>query len=90
MTIASQGLREGLFYERFLSASSQPIFADVRRSSVLNLAHLYRFQEQHAEHQPRPHAEDRADDGGVEEAPHDPQLTDGVSDGTDRWPARPD
>jgi exopolyphosphatase/guanosine-5'-triphosphate,3'-diphosphate pyrophosphatase len=50
MMISSQGLREGLFYERFLKGISEPMFADVRRASVLNLAHLYRFQEQHAEH----------------------------------------
>jgi exopolyphosphatase/guanosine-5'-triphosphate,3'-diphosphate pyrophosphatase len=60
ITICSQGLREGLFYERFLSEdngngrpidhSAPPMFADVRRASVLNLCHLYRFQEQHAQH----------------------------------------
>jgi exopolyphosphatase/guanosine-5'-triphosphate,3'-diphosphate pyrophosphatase len=52
MTICSQGLREGLFYERFLAseAGAPPIFGDVRRASVLNLAHVYRFQEKHAEH----------------------------------------
>lgn len=52
MTICSQGLREGLFYERFFEAPAgeTPMFADVRRASVLNLAHLYRFQEHHAEH----------------------------------------
>jgi exopolyphosphatase/guanosine-5'-triphosphate,3'-diphosphate pyrophosphatase len=50
MTISSQGLREGLFYERFLFGSGDPIFENVRQSSVLNLAHLYRFQEKHAEH----------------------------------------
>lgn len=52
MTICSQGLREGLFYERFFEAGGDetPMFEHVRRSSVLNLAHLYRFQEHHAEH----------------------------------------
>lgn len=52
MTICSQGMREGLFYEHFLSSEpgDTPLFADVRRASVLNLAHLYRFQEQHAGH----------------------------------------
>lgn len=50
MTISSQGLREGLFYERFLSGGGEPLFEDVRRASALNLAHLYRFQEQHADH----------------------------------------
>lgn len=51
MTVCSQGVREGLFYEQFLSAKNGlPIFRSVRESSVLNLAHLYRFQEQHAHH----------------------------------------
>ena len=50
MTISSQGLREGLFYERFLFGSGDPIFENVRQATVLNLAHLYRFQEKHAEH----------------------------------------
>lgn len=52
MTVCGQGLREGLFYERFLGTAegSPPIFENVRRASVLNLAHVYRFQEKHAEH----------------------------------------
>lgn len=58
MTICSQGLREGLFYERFFGtgggstnkAPDAPIFENARRAAVLNLAHLYRFQERHAEH----------------------------------------
>ncbi len=51
MTISSQGLREGLFYERFLNGNgTTPMFASVRQATVLNLAHLYRFQEKHAEH----------------------------------------
>lgn len=50
LTISGQGLREGLFYEQFLSGSGLPMFENVRQASVLNLAHLYRFQEKHAEH----------------------------------------
>lgn len=53
MIISSQGVREGLFYERFLTSDvsdAVPLFANVRQSTVLNLAHLYRFQEKHAEH----------------------------------------
>lgn len=56
MTVCSQGLREGLFYERFFAASGGdaasgiPMFADVRRASVVNLAHIYRYQQRHAEH----------------------------------------
>ncbi|MBL8160759.1 MAG: Ppx/GppA family phosphatase [Anaerolineae bacterium] len=48
--ICGQGIREGLFYERFLTEGETPIFDDVRRASVLNLAHLHRFQERHAVH----------------------------------------
>ncbi len=52
MTICSQGMREGLFYERFFDADEgePPMFENVRRAAVMNLAHLYRFQEHHAEH----------------------------------------
>ncbi|MFN8564159.1 MAG: Ppx/GppA phosphatase family protein [Anaerolineae bacterium] len=56
MSICSQGLREGLFYERFLAPPENaaptvpPIFEDVRRASVLNLGHVYRYQEKHAQH----------------------------------------
>jgi exopolyphosphatase/guanosine-5'-triphosphate,3'-diphosphate pyrophosphatase len=50
LTVSSQGVRGGLFYERFLAEVKQPLFSDVRQASVLNLAHIYRFQEKHAEH----------------------------------------
>lgn len=56
MEICSQGLREGIFYERFFAGVGRgrvdelPLIENVRLASVLNLAHLYRFQEQHAEH----------------------------------------
>ncbi|MCC7451810.1 MAG: Ppx/GppA family phosphatase [Anaerolineae bacterium] len=50
LTVCGQGLREGVFYERFLSPNDPPIFKDVRRASVMNTAHLYRFQEPHADH----------------------------------------
>jgi exopolyphosphatase / guanosine-5'-triphosphate,3'-diphosphate pyrophosphatase len=48
LEVCSQSVREGLFYERFLD--TPPLFEDVRQASVLNLAHLYRFQEHHALH----------------------------------------
>lgn len=53
--IGAQGLREGIFYEHFFEASgpdrvNPPLFEDVRRASVLNLCHVYRFQERHADH----------------------------------------
>jgi exopolyphosphatase/guanosine-5'-triphosphate,3'-diphosphate pyrophosphatase len=53
ITISSQGVREGLFYERFFSGErpdGAPLFEDVRRANVLNLGHVYRFQEHHAHH----------------------------------------
>jgi exopolyphosphatase/guanosine-5'-triphosphate,3'-diphosphate pyrophosphatase len=53
LTICAQGLREGLFYEHFFQHrqhETPPMFADVRHANVLNLAHLYRFQEKHAHH----------------------------------------
>jgi exopolyphosphatase/guanosine-5'-triphosphate,3'-diphosphate pyrophosphatase len=44
------GLREGVFFERFLAAQPQPLFADVRRTSVLNMAAQYRVDSEHTEH----------------------------------------
>ncbi|MBL8145630.1 MAG: Ppx/GppA family phosphatase [Anaerolineae bacterium] len=53
VVFSGQGVREGLFYERFFAGDEPdhpPIFADVRQSNVLNLGHVYRFQEVHARH----------------------------------------
>jgi len=50
LEICSQGLREGLFYERFLGPREPPLFADVRRAHVLNVARIYRYDAPHAEH----------------------------------------
>jgi exopolyphosphatase / guanosine-5'-triphosphate,3'-diphosphate pyrophosphatase len=47
--ICSQGLREGIFYERFLSPADPPLIPDVRRQSVLNLMDAYRCDVPHAE-----------------------------------------
>ncbi|HUB73031.1 MAG TPA: Ppx/GppA phosphatase family protein [Solirubrobacteraceae bacterium] len=49
------GLREGVFFERFLGtaaegAGGQPLFADVRRASVLNMAAQYEVDMEHTEH----------------------------------------
>ncbi len=49
LTVCSQGVREGLFYERFLPDAPHH-FPDVRRASVLNIAHLYNFHQDHAQH----------------------------------------
>lgn len=50
LTVCSQGLREGVFYERFLADNDPPIFENVRQSSVMNIAHLYHYQAQHVGH----------------------------------------
>ncbi len=47
------GLREGVFFERFLtdgSAGAEPLFDDVRRASVLNLAGQYHLDVAHTRH----------------------------------------
>lgn len=49
MLISGQGLREGLFYERFLAGQPQPLLADIRRFSVLNLARIHRYEAHHVE-----------------------------------------
>ncbi|MBJ7455244.1 MAG: Ppx/GppA family phosphatase [Thermoleophilia bacterium] len=48
--ICSQGLREGLFYERFLSPADPPLIPDIRRQSVMNLVDTYRCDIPHVEH----------------------------------------
>jgi exopolyphosphatase/guanosine-5'-triphosphate,3'-diphosphate pyrophosphatase len=50
LDVCAQGLREGLFYEQFLSPANPPVLPDVRRTSVLNVARIYRFEEAHARH----------------------------------------
>ena len=47
--ICAQGLREGIFYERFLAPAEPPLIGDVRRQSVLNLVDIYRCERPHAE-----------------------------------------
>jgi exopolyphosphatase/guanosine-5'-triphosphate,3'-diphosphate pyrophosphatase len=44
------GLREGIFFERHLAPSEPPLFEDVRRSSVLNLAARYDVEPAHTQH----------------------------------------
>ena len=44
------GLREGVFFERYLAADDPPLFEDVRRASVLNLAAQYHADPAHTEH----------------------------------------
>jgi exopolyphosphatase/guanosine-5'-triphosphate,3'-diphosphate pyrophosphatase len=44
------GLREGVFFERLLTELDLPLFADVRRTSVLNLAAQYHVDAAHTRH----------------------------------------
>jgi exopolyphosphatase / guanosine-5'-triphosphate,3'-diphosphate pyrophosphatase len=44
------GLREGVFFERLLADRDPPLFDDVRRASVLNLAARYRVDVAHTRH----------------------------------------
>ena len=44
------GLREGVFFERLLADRKPPLFEDVRRASVMNMAAQYRVDIPHTEH----------------------------------------
>jgi exopolyphosphatase/guanosine-5'-triphosphate,3'-diphosphate pyrophosphatase len=44
------GLREGVFFERLLTDREPPLFEDLRRASVLNLAARYRVDGPHTRH----------------------------------------
>jgi exopolyphosphatase/guanosine-5'-triphosphate,3'-diphosphate pyrophosphatase len=44
------GLREGVFFERFLAPADPPLFPDVRGASVMNLAHRYLQDLNHPRH----------------------------------------
>jgi exopolyphosphatase/guanosine-5'-triphosphate,3'-diphosphate pyrophosphatase len=48
--VTDAGLREGVFFERHLAGRDPPLLADVRRSSVLNLAARYRMDVAHTRH----------------------------------------
>jgi len=47
--VTEAGLREGLFFERFLAPADPPVFRDVRGASVRNLALQHRVDVEHAE-----------------------------------------
>ena len=47
--VTEAGLREGIFFDSYLDGDP-PLFDDVRRSSVLNLAARYHVDEAHTEH----------------------------------------
>jgi len=44
------GLREGVFFERLLAGQDPPLFGDVRRTSVMNLAARYNVDAAHTRH----------------------------------------
>ena len=44
------GLREGVFFERLLGRQEQPLFEDLRRTSVMNLATRYNVDAAHTRH----------------------------------------
>src|SRR5918998_4656138 len=46
--VTEAGLREGVFFERLLG--ERELFDDVRRESVLNLAHRFEHHDEHDEH----------------------------------------
>lgn len=50
LTVAVNGLREGLFYERFWAHLPDPVIPDIRSFGVLNLARIYGYQKTHANH----------------------------------------
>jgi exopolyphosphatase/guanosine-5'-triphosphate,3'-diphosphate pyrophosphatase len=50
LEVTEAGLREGVFYSTLLEGRDPPLFEDVRRHSVLNLAATYSTDFAHAEH----------------------------------------
>jgi exopolyphosphatase/guanosine-5'-triphosphate,3'-diphosphate pyrophosphatase len=48
--VSEAGLREGVFFERYLRGADPPLFEDVRRDSVLNLANRYLESLEHSRH----------------------------------------
>jgi exopolyphosphatase/guanosine-5'-triphosphate,3'-diphosphate pyrophosphatase len=50
METTEAGLREGVFFERYLAEEDQPLFGDVRRASVLNMAAQYQVDIEHTRH----------------------------------------
>jgi len=50
LTVSRNGLREGIFLEQFWQHLPYPVFADVRRFGLLNLARTYSYAKPHAQH----------------------------------------
>ncbi|MEA2312627.1 MAG: exopolyphosphatase / guanosine-5-triphosphate,3-diphosphate pyrophosphatase, partial [Solirubrobacteraceae bacterium] len=72
LEVTEAGLREGVFYDTLLDGADPPLFEDVRRASVLNLAAAYRTDFAHTEHVARLALDlwERLAEGGVH--PGDP------------------
>ena len=67
------GLREGVFFETLLDGTDPPLFDDVRRASVLNLAAQYHPEFDHTEHVAEPDARDVGRAGRRRPAPRRPR-----------------
>jgi exopolyphosphatase / guanosine-5'-triphosphate,3'-diphosphate pyrophosphatase len=50
LEVSEAGLREGIFFERYLAGRQPPLFEDVRAASVRNLAHRYATEPEHIAH----------------------------------------
>jgi len=50
LIISRPGLREGLFFEHFLSHLPHPLLPDLRRFSILSLARIFGFDDAHSHH----------------------------------------
>jgi exopolyphosphatase/guanosine-5'-triphosphate,3'-diphosphate pyrophosphatase len=48
--VTEAGLREGIFFERHLAPAEPPLFPDVRRASVENMAAQYHVDRAHTDH----------------------------------------
>ena len=48
--VTEAGLREGIFFERLLADRDPPLLEDVRRESVINLAHRFSTDDEHVVH----------------------------------------
>ena len=50
LTVSVNGLREGLYFERFWQHLAYPVVPNIRRFSVLNMARVYNYEKTHASH----------------------------------------
>jgi exopolyphosphatase / guanosine-5'-triphosphate,3'-diphosphate pyrophosphatase len=50
LEVTEAGLREGVFFERYLGGEGPPLYEDVRRAGVLNLARRYGMDAPHSRH----------------------------------------